>query len=442
MSGAVQSWLDGFRSQGLLTVRRLPLAACPGWPWRDDAWRHDTGRYFSVVGVRATMGRHVILQPMIDQPEIGVLGFAVRCPEAPQWLLQAKTEPGNVQGTQVGPTVQATESNYQRVHGGRATPLIECFVGRRPEGVRLWSDSLQSEQGDRFLGKYNRNALAEVSEADASPPGAPWRWFAAAQVRQALWADYVVNTDARSVMVCSPWRWLTDDGGEPFARWHHEADGWGQALWHSSQQAVLPDFIGGMHAALEEGRRRWQVQRQLLPLRDLDGWRIDEDGIWPDGARSSHSIQAFEVQALDREVTHWAQPLVVGGRTARISLLCRRDAQGLRVLLRQAAEPGFRDGVQWGPSDVDDPAHHRLPWVDGLLSRGVERAAVHQSDEGGRFMTSVARYAVVELDPAEVPPEDPDAHWVTLAELQCLASTSGMLTNEARSVASLLLAWV
>lgn len=439
----VSTWLDHLRAQGLLRVRPLPLRDCPSWPWQDDAWRHVTGRYFSVVGMHAVMGGRALWQPMIDQPEVGVLGFVVRRPHAPQWLLQAKTEPGNVGGTQVGPSVQATESNYQRVHGGRPTPLINCFVGERPARVRLWADSRQSEQGDRFLGKYNRNALAEVGEDHPVPVDAPWRWFDAAEVRAALMCDYAVNTDARSVMVCSPWHWLSDDGQQAFSRWRASADEWGHVLWHSFNQLPGEGVQARIAASLAQARASWQVSRERVPLRDLPGWVVREDGIHPDGAPATFSVRAYDVTALDREVSHWAQPLVVGGRTAHISLMCARVDGVLKVWLREAPEPGFHDGVQLGPSDVDDPVHHRQPEVGAMLSAGIERAAVNQSDEGGRFMASVARYAVVEVshDAVAALPDGDGGHWVTLSELSLLAQTPGMLTNEARSVASLLLAW-
>lgn len=443
MPTTVEDWLDQMRQAVPMRVEPLPLRACPGWLWREDVWRHDSGRYFSVVGVRASVGSRVIEQPMIDQPEIGVLGFVVRCPNAPEWLLQAKAEPGNVKGTQVGPSVQATQSNYQRVHGGLPTPMIDCFVGSCPPGVRVWSDSLQSEQGDRFLGKYNRNALVEVPHDHAVPDAAQWRWFAAAEVRRALLVDYAINTDSRSVMVCSPWHWMTDDGTSAFTRWQEQPDTWGHALWCSAQSADAPEVHACLSTKLTQARADWAVSLQRLPLTDLHGWQVREDGVFSTDVQASLAVQAFEVHAPDREVQHWAQPLVVGGRSVRVTLLCTRHEGLLKVLLRLAPEPGFKDGVQWGPSDIEDAAHHRLAWVGDLMASGdvTVHADVNQSDEGGRFMHSVARYLVCEV-PSELVPLDPsDAHWVSLSVLQTMAQTSGLLTNEARSAVSLLLAW-
>jgi oxidase EvaA len=45
-----------------------------------------------------------------------------------KYLLQAKLEPGNINNLQLSPTVQATESNYRRVHGGKKTPFSNIFL--------------------------------------------------------------------------------------------------------------------------------------------------------------------------------------------------------------------------------------------------------------------------------------------------------------------------
>ena len=44
-----------------------------------------------------------------------------------KYLLQAKAEPGNINKIQISPTVQATKSNYTRVHGGKEIPYLRYF---------------------------------------------------------------------------------------------------------------------------------------------------------------------------------------------------------------------------------------------------------------------------------------------------------------------------
>lgn len=443
---AVGAWLNLQREASDLTVTRVPLSGCLGWQWDGHRLRHHTGRYFSVVGLTATRASaagamHAL--PMVDQPEIGVLGFVVRRGnDGPHWLLQAKTEPGNVHGVQVGPSVQATRSNYERAHGGLATPLIDYFTGAASPGLSFESDSLQSEQGDRFLGKYNRNAMISLDARMPPEPGAAWRWFPARDVREALHEDFAINTDARSVMVCSPWRWLSDACATPFARWRGR-DPWGEALFDSSEAPLAHDAMDALTARLAEARRRHRHQREIVALQALPDWQVAEYGIFPSTPSAATTVQAYSVHSACREVQAWHQPLLVGAREGRVSLLCARLDGVLQVLLRWAPEPGFHDDVQLGPSDIDDPLHLRIDWVRRLIDDGATRChvAVRQSDEGGRFMHSIARYEVHEVPDTAVPREDPDAAWLTLAQVRELARTSGWLTNEARSLISLLLHW-
>ena len=68
---------------------------------------------------------------------------------------------------------------------------------------------------------------------------------------------------------------------------------------------------------------------------------------------------------------------------------------------------------------------------------------VLQSDEGGRFLNSVADYRIIELpEPADDTGRDStgaDGIWLSLSEVEALARLPATFTNEARSVVSLLL---
>mgnify|MGYP000674128209 CR=1 FL=1 len=76
--------------------------------------------------------------------------------------MQAKIEPGNLNIVQLSPTLQATRSNYTRVHGGKSPNYLEYFNGEKE--VYVLVDQLQSEQGARFLHKRNRNIIVEINE--------------------------------------------------------------------------------------------------------------------------------------------------------------------------------------------------------------------------------------------------------------------------------------
>lgn len=138
--------------------------------------QHDTGRFFSIDGIRvtATIGEIPTWdQPIINQPEIGILGFIVKeLGGVLHFLVQAKIEPGNVNCVQLSPTIQATRSNFQQTHGGngheiagnadigQALAVVEnasgvvLVVGRRGHVARLCAG-----QSKRRVGRAPQHGL-------------------------------------------------------------------------------------------------------------------------------------------------------------------------------------------------------------------------------------------------------------------------------------------
>jgi oxidase EvaA len=117
-------------------------------------------------------------------------------------LMQAKAEPGNVDGTQIAPTVQATRSNYMRVHGGKLPLFVERFLGRAKRKVIY--EGLQSEEGARFWKKNNLNIVLEVGAGELEDLPAEFRWMTLYQLKRLLLKSNVVNISARSVLACLP----------------------------------------------------------------------------------------------------------------------------------------------------------------------------------------------------------------------------------------------
>lgn len=432
------AWRDAQRARSRLRCERMPLHASCSWTFRDGALRHASGGFFGVVGVAATSnvpsldGLH---QPLVDQPEIGILGLLLRDARGgPELLVQAKTEPGAVGDVQFGPTVQATRSNYRRVHGGAGTPYLDRFIAAGPDG-RV-ADGPQSEQGTRFLAKYNRNVTVLADGEGPAPAGPAWRWCRVSDVRALLTRDYCVNTDARSALVCSDWRLLA--GNEPFARWR-DPESFGARLRHSY---ALAECSAPPRIALDQLRARVSLDVRHVPLEHLDGWIVDEKRI-ADLQGRAFEIGMYRVHAADREVTDWEQPLVANALPGTAVLACQRRDGALRFLLTGSAEIGFREGVQFAPTRQwfgavpDDALARQL--VDPELTL---HAACLQSDEGGRFHRCVVEYRIVEIEEGREVETDGFYHWVSLAQCVDLLRYPGATTNELRSVLSMLLTWL
>src|SRR5579871_6211946 len=112
-------WLDERTHAHLFKVDRIPFEELTNWDFGPGGnLVHRSGRFFSVEGLHIFSSEGPFSewqQPIIVQPEIGILGIlAKEFNGVLHFLMQAKMEPGNSNLVQLSPTVQATRSNYTR----------------------------------------------------------------------------------------------------------------------------------------------------------------------------------------------------------------------------------------------------------------------------------------------------------------------------------------
>ncbi|MFI8091602.1 NDP-hexose 2,3-dehydratase family protein [Streptomyces sp. NPDC086080] len=416
-------WLAERGRAHTFRVERIPFAELDGWSFQESTGNlvHRSGRFFTVEGLHVTEQGEPYgdgpyadwYQPIIKQPEVGVLGILVKEFDGVlHFLMQAKMEPGNPNLLQLSPTVQATRSNYTKAHQGADVKYIEHFVG--PNRGRIIADVLQSEHGSWFYRKSNRNMVVEA--VGDVPLLDDFCWLTLGQIHELLHRDNVVNMDARTVLSCLPVQ-ETSDG----------------ALLSDTE---LLSWITGE-------RTRHCVQAERVPLDSIPGWKRGEMAIEHEAGRY-FNVVAVSVRAENREVTGWTQPLFEPVGQGLTAFLTRRFGGVPHVLVHARVEGGFLDTVELGPTvqyTPDNyahlPAKKRPGFLDTVLQADTDRIryeAVH-SEEGGRFLNAESRYLVVEVDEAEAPLDAPPGYaWVTPAQLTSLARHGHYLNVQARTM--------
>ena len=415
------AWLSDRRRAQSQRVTRLPFAALEGWEFAPGSGdlRHVSGGFFTIRGLRVRSDFGPVAaweQPIIDQPEVGLLGIALRDFDGvPHLLMQAKSEPGNVNGVQLSPTVQATKSNYTRVHGGSAVPYLDCFRDAGPGSVV--ADVLQSEQGSWFLHKRNRNMIVRVGpEVEAADD---FVWLTLGQVHSLLRLDDQVNMDARTVLSCLP-SWDADQAG---AGLHSDTD--------------LRSWLTG---------RRAEHEMAVTPvgLAHIEEWRLGERALVHE--RGQHfRVVAVDVAAGRREVPAWSQPLVEPVGEGVVAVFLRRVAGVPHVLLRARAEAGLLARVELGPTVQCTPGNYthlptgtRPPYLAEVWDRcGDALYDVVLSEEGGRLLNARSRYLVIEVED-ELPVVSDEFHWVSVPQVRELLRYSHHLTVQARTLVAAL----
>lgn len=411
------AWLADRARVNIFAVDRIPFPAMDAWSFESGTGNliHQTGRFFSVQGLHVTAGELHWQQPVIVQPEIGILGVLAReFNGVLHFLMQAKMEPGNINRLQLSPTVQATRSNYTKAHRGAAVRYLEYFM--EPQAERVLVDVLQSEHGSWFYHKSNRNMVVEAR--GNVPVHEDFRWLTLGQLGELLRRDNVVNMDSRTVLACLP------VGG-----------GRGRSLALHRDTELLSWFTAQ--------RARHEVRARLVPLHSVRGWRRTTDTIENEQGRYFRVV-AVAVEAGNREVTRWTQPLFEPCGVGVTAFLVRRIEGVPHLLINARMEGGLIGAVEIGPTVQYTPVNYAgkpsPPFVDYVLSadRSQVRYECVHSEEGGRFLNAESRYLFVDAK-EDVPVDPPPGYlWVTPAQLTGLLRYGHHVNVQARTLVACL----
>lgn len=420
---AALDWLAERRDAHRFDSVRIPFDEMDDWFFAEDTGNlvHRTGRFFTIEGLRVRTDYGPVPewdQPIIHQPEIGVLGFIVKEIDGVlHCLMQAKMEPGNINLIQLSPTVQATRSNFTRAHQGSKTRYLEYFA--EPGRARVLVDVLQSEHGAWFFAKRNRNIVVEVTED--IPPHDDFRWMTIGEIQRLLRVDNIVNMDSRSVLSCVP-----------FARQDEGA-------LHS---------MGSVLSWFTACAARYELRAERIPLARVAGWRRGPMAISRTDGRD-FAVVGVRVRAENREVAGWTQPLVVPAGRALAAFLFKRIGGVPHVLVHARPEAGHMHGVELAPTVecVPDDYRGRPAWHLPRFLDYVERAPAGrvrfdavQSEEGGRFYHAEGRYMIVEVedDFPVVEPVDSDYRWLSVHQLTRLLTHPHYVNVQARTLVACL----
>ena len=426
-------------------VEQVPLDRMEKWSFDDGRCciAHETGRFFRIEGIHVNTnfgGNHEWDQPIINQPEIGFLGFITRVFNGTRYfLLQAKMEPGNINTLQLSPSLQATKSNFTQVHRGKRPTFLEFFNGEKK--VKILTDHLQTEQGGRFYKKRNRNIAIEIDEDIDLPE--EFCWLTLGDLKALLRENNVLNMDTRSVLSTIP---LIEDevinGLKPFDLVDLAAklSDNGKKFLKSFLSKECVNSIGDLLSWYTKQKTVWELAVTRKPLCSLDGWHIGKMAIESDAR--FFSVIGVKVTAGTREVTQWMQPLIKDGNIGLLAFVCKEINGVLHFLVQAKVEPGNIDIIELSPTvscsnyQLIKNRDHRPFLFDEVLSRdAMVMYDSLQSEEGGRFYMIQNRNMIVEM-PEDVKVEVPFNYtWMTLAQMKEFMRY-GMFNIEARSIIS------
>lgn len=445
----IENWLKQKRAETKINIRPVALNQLNQWSYSTKTQNlvHQSRKFFSIDGIHVKSSLPVVpewQQPIINQPEIGYLGFLVKKINGIlHFLVQAKTEPGNIDTVQLSPTLQATKSNYTQVHKGKKPQYLDYFKKAPINNILL--DQLQSEQGARFLKKRNRNIIVLVNEE--IPESDNFRWLTLAQIKYFIHQPNYVNMDTRTVISCIP-----------FGNFQAQVAQLARAVSDKTiNQQNRNFFISAIDASTAlhstDNLISWITRRkvnselevQKTDLKKLENWNFTDQWI-EHREKKFFSIIGVDIAIENREVQAWQQPMVKPAHEGLIAFIVK-PIQGITHFLVQAKlECGNFDTIELAPTiqtltgNYKAVPTHQIPFLEYVLQAQPQQIIydVYQSEEGGRFFKEQNRNMIILADERFEQDVPENFTWMTLNQMIHFIQFNNYLNIQARSLISAL----
>ena len=415
-------WLEKKNDLSLFHVEKIKFSQLKDWNFQTKTGNlaHQSGNFFKLIGADIITNWGEInrwSQPIILQDEIGILGILLKyINDVPHFLLQAKFEPGNINGAQLSPTTQATKSNYSKVHGGSSVKYLSYFKDFSKKRVVI--DQLQSEQGSRFLKKRNRNIIIEIKEDIDLDEN--FLWVSISQIIELLEKDNIINMNTRSVLA--------------------------GFLLHNfkdiKKQFTSVHSYNEIISWITEQKVNYELNVKEIPLHSVNNWEITEEQI-----KHKHdkyfSVIPLNVNIKGREVENWTQPILESKQDGICAFIVKKILGTWHFLIQAKVECGNVDIIEMAPTvqclnDNFKRSVKILPFLDYVLNVNKKDILFDTmfSEEGGRFYHEQNRNMIVKVSD-KFPIHVPDNYiWLTLHQLNHFLKFNNYLNVQSRSLLS------
>ena len=377
-------------------VDEVGLSKLKDWYFDESGnFVHNTGRFFKVVKVKNKLVNSGILL----QKEIGTLGV-VSCvyDDVLYILVQFKKEPGNIVSAQLSPTLQATLSNQNKVHGGSAPKYLELFQNLDKKEI-LFNAQLP-EQGNRYWRKFNNNIviLKDYFEEDEN-----YFWMTLGQVYEFKKFDNSINSCLRSVLSL-----ITEDVKDR-------------------------KITTKLSSKIRNFNDRAEIDNSVIEF-----YSKKDDELSFKSNNDRFHIKGISISIQDREVNSWNQPIIYDPYIKEYIILSIVNKKERKYLLKEYYEPGYENGFNYGPTAISksDISDNSLKEIERLFDKNANLKfiqSIEMSEEGGRFLHCKVKHSFYELK-TDVSLKFPDNYQLfNMDEINSI-NKNKLLSMEARSL--------
>ena len=436
------NWIENRNKQVKTEIEQISFEELENWTFSKNNFsiEHKSGKFFQIKGINVSTNYGNIQswdQPIIDQPEIGYLGFITKeFNGILHFLVQGKIEPGNTNYVQLSPTLQATKSNYTRAHKGKSPAYLDYFLDVLPENILL--DQLQSEQGARFLRKRNRNIIIKINE-DINVLE-DFIWLSLGQIKELMKIDNIVNMDTRTVI--SGITYFDNLNIFPLEK----NDTFESLVLQSYfENKKFTNSFDSLLSFITRLKTKYFIKLESKPLDKLVNWNIKKSSV-SHRHNKYFNVIAVKVKISNREVQSWTQPMIQPAQEGLCAFIAKKIDGILHFIVQAKLECGNFDTIELAPTVQCLTGNYRnsdpgqLPFLKYVLN--VKKSQIWldalQSEEGGRFYKEQNRNLIIFADD-ELDFNLPENYiWMTLNQIQTFIKFNNYINIQARSLISAL----
>jgi oxidase EvaA len=429
--GDILKWIEKRRNAVNYKIRKIDIRKLKGWTFDENEIRHDSGKFFQIKFLRCELNGEKWDQPIINQPEIGILGFITKeINGVLHFLVQAKIEPGNINIVQLSPTVQSTKSNFTKVHGGALTPFVDYFLDGNSI---ILVDQLQSEQGSRFNQKRNRNIIIETNE-DLKHEN--YIWLTLGDLVSMTKYANTVNMDSRTIISCIHFGSYDFENYEIayYMGLNNQSPWLDSIIRRDVYQHSIPEIL----SKITEFKFRREFSREIITLDQCQDWSYT-DGMIRHKDEKYFDIVGYNIFIENRESSEWTQPMVRPSDEGICCFFAKKIDGVYHLLVQFKDEIGSFDGVEMAPtiqasgenlrSSIHYDTYKKLIKTDKVLMN------IMQSEEGGRFYKEQNRNIIIDVTDEEVT-ENCNYFWMTVHQIKTFLQYNNYVNIQTRSIIS------
>jgi len=413
------------------------------WRHNKKCLIHESHRFFKVVGLSAEIGSNKWNQPIILQDEIGILGLiCTHINGVLKFLVKLKIEPGNVGLVQLSPTVQATKSNYERVHGGADCDLVDIFINP-PKDCLVLLDNLLSEQNSRFYRKKNRNMLIYIEKFSA-PNNYEYHWLTLGQIKDSCAQNNLVNMDLRSIISSINLFNCSHDATYNNAKNIIPNNN----LYYRSLLVLDPIRVASLINWFDEINAQVVNHTNIIDLASVVDWIYDGHSIYH-RSRKHFSVIGCRITISNREIGAWDQPLIASRSIGVIVLMMKRKKDSIQLLVQLKPEVGCLKNVELSPTIQTTNSIPKNPVDMSIynfyaLNKYRATTTALNSEEGGRFYQEQNMYCLLtgednDYYSLDIAIENSlDYKWVELGDIVYLINRTNLVSQQLRSAIAMI----